>query len=168
MRSAIGGMLFVDEAYALVKDPKDTFGKEALDTLIKLVEDHREDLVVVLAGYPREMDELLSHNPGVRSRFPTVIAFDDYTVDELEEIARAMLAKASMRLDDGAERALREHLERVVRAGGAESGNGRAVRNIVERALRAQALRLANQGPEDLAGTISPDALCELTEADIA
>ena len=163
VRSAIGGMLFVDEAYALVKDPKDTFGKEALDTLIKLVEDHRDDLVVVLAGYPAEMEELLSHNPGVRSRFPTVIQFDDYEVTELEQIAGGMLAKASMRLDDGAKAAMRKTFEAIVKAGGKESGNGRAVRNVVEKALRAQAMRLAG-----LESTMSPAELSLLIERDFA
>jgi stage V sporulation protein K len=163
VRSAIGGMLFVDEAYALVKDPKDTFGKEALDTLIKLVEDHRDDLVVVLAGYPAEMEELLSHNPGVRSRFPTVIQFDDYEVGELEQIAGGMLSKASMRLDDGAKAAMRKTFEAIVKAGGKESGNGRAVRNVVEKALRAQAMRLAG-----LESTMSPAELSLLIERDFA
>ena len=81
------------QAYALVKDSKDSFGKEALDTLIKLVEDHRDDLVVILAGYPAEMNELMAHNPGVRSRFPTVIAFEDYSVAELMLIAEQIITK---------------------------------------------------------------------------
>ena len=80
-------MLFIDEAYALVSaDSKDSFGREALDTLMKLVEDHRDDLVVVLAGYPEEMKDLLAHNPGVASRFPSTIQFDDYTCEELMKV----------------------------------------------------------------------------------
>ncbi|KAH8097222.1 ATP binding protein [Aureococcus anophagefferens] len=94
--SALGGMLFVDEAYALVKDPKDTFGREALDALIKQIEDRRDDLVVVLAGYSGEMKELLQHNPGVKSRFPTVIHFEDYDAAELLAIARSMLEKQEL------------------------------------------------------------------------
>ena len=114
------------------------------------------------------MDELLSHNPGVRSRFPTTIRFDDYSADELEQIARGMLAKASMELDGAAEGAMRAHFDAIAAAGGKESGNGRAVRNVVERALRAQALRLASCGADEMDGTIKPDELCRLTADDFA
>merc|ERR1712066_689916 len=87
--SAMGGILFVDEAYALVsEDGKDSFGKEALDTLIKLIEDRRQDLVVILAGYPEEMNRLVGTNPGVKSRFPTNVLFEDYTEVELMQIAQ--------------------------------------------------------------------------------
>ncbi|KAH8050540.1 ATP binding protein [Aureococcus anophagefferens] len=109
--SALGGMLFVDEAYALVKDPKDTFGREALDALNKQIEDHRDDLVVVLAGYSGEMKELLQHNPGVKSRFPTVIHFEDYDAAELLAIARSMLEKQELRLSAGAEAKMAKILE---------------------------------------------------------
>merc|ERR1719261_183238 len=85
VEQAMGGVLFVDEAYALVsEDGKDSFGKEALDTLIKMIEDRRSDLVVILAGYPDEMQRLVASNPGVRSRFPTQVLFEDYTEDELD------------------------------------------------------------------------------------
>ena len=84
--SALGGILFVDEAYALVSDERDSFGKEALDTLMKLTEDYRDDLVVILAGYPGDMDTLLSRNPGLKSRFATTILFDDYTAEELMQV----------------------------------------------------------------------------------
>merc|ERR1712070_171686 len=89
---AMGGVLFVDEAYALVsEDGKDSFGKEALDTLIKMIEDRRSDLVVILAGYPEEMERLVATNPGVRSRFPTQVLFEDYSEEELMQIAEGML-----------------------------------------------------------------------------
>merc|ERR1719453_836681 len=92
VEQAMGGVLFIDEAYALVsEDGKDSFGKEALDTLIKMIEDRRQDLVVILAGYPDEMERLVSTNPGVRSRFPTSIGFEDYTEEELMQIAEQML-----------------------------------------------------------------------------
>merc|ERR1719261_1253583 len=90
---AMGGVLFIDEAYALVsEDGKDSFGKEALDTLIKMIEDRRQDLVVILAGYPDEMERLVSTNPGVKSRFPTHVLFEDYSDIELMSIAEQMLS----------------------------------------------------------------------------
>merc|ERR1719331_2086246 len=107
VNQAIGGVLFIDEAYALVsEDGRDSFGKEALDTLIKMIEDRRSELVVILAGYPAEMERMVGTNPGVRSRFPTEVTFEDYTVEELDQIAKLMLkadgftlsSKASERL----------------------------------------------------------------------
>ena len=142
VQKALGGVLFVDEAYALVKDDKDQFGREALDTLIKLVEDYRDDLVVVLAGYPKEMQDMIGHNPGVKSRFPTVIMFDDYSVDELMQIADIVLGKSHMELGQGAREALESHCSRIASCKNADNGNGRAVRNIMEKAIRHQALRL--------------------------
>ena len=106
VETALGGILFVDEAYALVSDDRDTFGKEALDTLMKGTEDHRDDLVVILAGYPGDMDKLLSRNPGLKSRFATTIGFADYTEDELMQIADSMLAADMFVLSDGARAAL--------------------------------------------------------------
>merc|ERR1712190_615184 len=101
---AMGGVLFIDEAYALVsEDGKDSFGKEALDTLIKMIEDRRQDLVVILAGYPDEMDRLVSTNPGVKSRFPTQVLFEDYSQAELMEIAIRMLANDGFTLSRSAE-----------------------------------------------------------------
>jgi len=103
VESALGGVLFVDEAYSLVgEDGKDSFGKEALDTLIKLVEDFRSDLVVILAGYSVEMGKLLDSNPGLRSRFPNALAFDDYTPEELLEIADQMLLQDYLLMSDAA------------------------------------------------------------------
>ena len=158
---AIGGMLFVDEAYALVKDEKDSFGKEALDTLIKLVEDKRDELVVVLAGYPTEMDELMAHNPGVRSRFPTVILFEDYNVSELTAIAKGFLKKQHLNMTEEAEATLEKKLTAMVTAEDVQNGNGRAVRNMMEAAMRGQALRLADDG-----ATLRPSELSLLTAAD--
>lgn len=145
VESALGGVLFVDEAYALVgEDGKDTFGREALDTLLKLVEDYRTDLVVILAGYSSEMVKLFDANPGLRSRFPTVLEFADYSPDEMLEIAEQMLLQDVMILSHDGERRLQEVLAEVTSDGGDPrmGGNGRAVRNILERAKRNQALRL--------------------------
>mmetsp|Transcript_43939 Transcript_43939/g.135783 ORF Transcript_43939/g.135783 Transcript_43939/m.135783 type:complete len:835 (+) Transcript_43939:122-2626(+) len=149
VESALGGVLFVDEAYALVgEDGKDSFGREALDTLIKLVEDYRSDLVVIIAGYSKEMEKLLDTNPGLRSRFPTVLEFNDYSPEELLEIADQMLLQDVLLLSQAASERLRCLLQEVNCGSGPKSGdaraagNGRAVRNVLERAKRNQAVRL--------------------------
>eukprot|EP00929_Paragymnodinium_shiwhaense_P120472 TRINITY_DN92422_c0_g1_i1.p1 TRINITY_DN92422_c0_g1~~TRINITY_DN92422_c0_g1_i1.p1 ORF type:complete len:821 (-),score=222.45 TRINITY_DN92422_c0_g1_i1:101-2563(-) len=140
---AMGGVLFVDEAYALVsEDGKDSFGKEALDTLLKLIEDRRQDLVVILAGYPDEMERLVSTNPGVRSRFPTQVLFEDYSPVELMQIAEQMLKSDGFMLSSDAAKTLGTILAKVNHDGGREGGNGRAVRNLLESARRKMAVRL--------------------------
>merc|ERR1712032_127701 len=161
---AMGGVLFVDEAYALVsEDGKDSFGKEALDTLIKLIEDRREDLVVILAGYPDEMTRLVSTNPGVKSRFPTQVLFEDYSQAELMEIAITMLANDGYVLSNGASEMLSTLLTDVASKKGREQGNGRAVRNLLEQARRRMAVRLQSS---QKGGSRSKDELCTLDKAD--
>lgn len=169
VESALGGVLFVDEAYALVgEDGRDSFGREALDTLIKMVEDYRQDLVVILAGYSSEMARLIEANPGLRSRFPTIIEFDDYTAEELLEIADRMLLQDVMILSNSASERLKAILHSIVPKPGAEhdrqAGNGRAVRNILERARRNQALRLQKEAS---GGKVhSQEELCTLVPED--
>jgi AAA+ superfamily predicted ATPase len=159
--SALGGMLFVDEAYALVAgDSKDAFGREALDTLIKLVEDHRDNLVVVLAGYNNEMNTLINQNPGVRSRFPTVINFEDYTREELMAIAVGIVKKTGLNLTDGAKECLMVNFQAMMDSK-ERNGNGRTVRNIIERAMRAQAVRLGQTHK-----TLKAGELCDLIADD--
>jgi len=167
VESALGGVLFVDEAYALVgEDGKDSFGKEALDTLIKLVEDYRTDLVVIIAGYTAEMGKLLDSNPGLRSRFPNVMGFPDYTPDELLEIADQMLLQDVLMMSDAASQRLKSLLADLaspekLQGDGRASGNGRAVRNILERAKRNQAMRLQRDGPK-----MTKEELCTLQPED--
>ena len=163
VETALGGILFVDEAYALVSDDRDTFGKEALDTLMKGTEDHRDDLVVILAGYPGDMDKLLSRNPGLKSRFATTIGFADYTEDELMQIADSMLAADMFVLSEGARAALMTIFVCMATVHDRENGNGRAVRNLLERAKRSQALRLM-----ELGGKRTKEELTLLTEEDFA
>ncbi|GAM12823.1 AAA family ATPase [Mesobacillus selenatarsenatis] len=140
LEKALGGILFIDEAYALMGDGQD-FGQEAIDTVVKLMDDHRENLIVILAGYEEDMEQLLDSNAGLRSRFPNVITFPDYSVDELVEISIRILKPKGYELSpDGAE-ALRGICARV--EGGASSGNGRLARNICEAAIRQHALRLS-------------------------
>jgi stage V sporulation protein K len=150
IKKARGGILFIDEAYSLARGGEKDFGKEAIDTLVKGMEDYCEDLVVILAGYPAEMDYFLSLNPGLPSRFPLMIEFPDYTVDELVKIAKQMLRERDYEFTIEAERKLYYHIEELLegRSGGKFS-NGRYIRNLIEKAIRKQAVRLLHEGRYD-------------------
>jgi stage V sporulation protein K len=142
VRRALGGVLFVDEAYSLCRGGEKDFGREATDVLVKAMEDRRADFALILAGYGAEMDRLLQSNPGLRSRFPVHLDFPDYTVDQLLQIAEAMVTQRGYRLAAAA----RQRVMEILRAPGARAvlstGNARLVRNLIERALRRQAIRL--------------------------
>lgn len=145
---ALGGVLFIDEAYALApRDSEEDFGHEAIATLVKLMEDHRADLVVVVAGYEEDMDHFLSSNPGLASRFARRIRFPDYTDAELGAIFRAMAASTEIDLAPGVEERVAQLLASTPRGPG--FGNGRFVRTVFERALGRQALRLTGAGDSD-------------------
>ncbi len=135
------GVLLIDEAYALVRGGERDFGREAIDTIVKLIEDRRDRIVVVMAGYPDEMEELIASNPGLRSRFPKVIHFPDYTTDELLRIIDTLGDKGGYRLDPGARARARIWLDAITRDKG--FGNGRTARNLFEYAVSTQATRLA-------------------------
>jgi hypothetical protein len=146
------GVLLIDEAYALVRGGERDFGREAIDTIVKLIEDRRDRIVVVMAGYPDEMDELIGSNPGLRSRFPKVIHFPDYTTDELLSIIDTLGEKGGYHLDPGARARARIWLDAVPRDKG--FGNGRTARNLFEHAVATQATRLvAVEQPTDEALT---------------
>ncbi|QXJ20377.1 AAA family ATPase [Actinomadura graeca] len=163
VESALGGVLFVDEAYAL-HAPGADFGPEAVAELLRLMEEHRHDLVVIVAGYDREMREFLACNPGLASRFPRVLRFPDYTDDELTEIFAAMAADAGFRVPPGALAAVRRLLPR--RGRGARFGNAREMRNLLDRAVAVQARRItAPGGAED--GPPDGEAVRTLRRADI-
>lgn len=134
---AIGGVLFIDEAYALAGDQ---YGEEAIDTLVKEMEDHRDDLVVIVAGYPVPMASFISANPGLASRFRTVIGFDDFTDDELTEIFARLAADSDYAPTDACLDRFRELLRATPRGEG--FGNGRFSRNMLEGAISRQAWRL--------------------------
>jgi SpoVK/Ycf46/Vps4 family AAA+-type ATPase len=138
--TALGGVLLIDEAYALARGGDNDFGMEATDTLVKLIEDHREEVAVIAAGYPDEMHEFIESNPGLRSRFPKTIHFPDYTTDELLSIFESMCKKASYTV--GKEAAIRaaEVFHGQPRDKG--FGNGRIARNLFESAMAMQASRL--------------------------
>lgn len=143
VKKAIGGILFVDEAYSLARGGEKDFGKEAIDTLVKHMEDKQHEFILILAGYQREMEDFLRTNPGLVSRFPIIVDFPDYTVDELMEICMRMLKEREYLLSKEAEWKLREHLNQMktVMLPSAFS-NGRYIRNVLEKSIRTQAMRL--------------------------
>jgi stage V sporulation protein K len=148
IRRALDGVLFIDEAYALAPgDERQDFGPEAIETLLKRMEDYRHRLVVIVAGYPRLMHRFLQSNPGLRSRFSREITFPDYSTDDLVEITRKLGADYEYSLDADAVQALCQILGGAARGEG--FGNARFARTLFEQALNAQALRLAGvQGAE--------------------
>ena len=160
VEEALDGILFIDEAYALANDADSGgFGKEAIDTLVKCIDDYRDRLVVILAGYAREMEQFLETNPGLKSRFPTVIDFPDYSVDELMLMTERMFDEQSYVLTEGAKAKLR-----AVYAEAKDNphfGNGRFARNLFEKALRNQAMRL-NSVPD-----LTKSLLVTIEEEDI-
>jgi len=147
---ALDGVLFVDEAYALVQGGPTDFGHEALAALLKRMEDHRDRLAVVLAGYTAPMDALLASNPGLRSRFPTHLDFPSYAADELAEIFRRVAGGYDYRLTPEADARLVEVCARMRAAAGADFGNARAVRNLFEDAISAHASRVVDRDDADL------------------
>jgi stage V sporulation protein K len=150
IKKALGGVLFIDEAYSLGRGGEKDFGKEAIDTLVKHMEDKQHEFILILAGYSNEMDYFLSLNPGLHSRFPLVFQFPDYTVEELMEIGKRMLNEKEYLLSHDAERKLKEHLTFLKMNLQASSfSNGRYVRNIIEKSIRSQAMRLLLQSNYD-------------------
>lgn len=144
IQSALGGVLFIDEAYALCRDKNDVFGLEAIDALTKAIEDYRDDLVVILAGYKDEMESFLKTNSGLKSRFPNVIDFEDYTASEMVEIADILAKAKGYKIVDDCNDALLRLFEKSQIKGRNDSGNGRMVRNIIEGAIIEQSKRIIN------------------------
>lgn len=143
IKRALGGILFIDEAYSLGRGGEKDFGKEAIDTLVTHMENRANEFILILAGYPQEMERFLQLNPGLKSRFPIIIEFPDYTVDELMKIAQKLVREKEYQFSPDAERKLREHLVLVKTLYHTKHfSNGRYIRNIVEKSIRAQAMRL--------------------------
>ena len=143
INEAMGGILFIDEAYTLAKGGND-FGQEAIDTILKAMEDNRENFVVIVAGYPEPMEQFLESNPGLKSRFNKNIIFEDYSEEELLSIFRFFCQPYQMKLSGDAERNLKAYLGWLVQNKDANFANGREMRNLFESALSYQANRLAN------------------------
>jgi SpoVK/Ycf46/Vps4 family AAA+-type ATPase len=141
LESALGGVLFIDEAYSLKQGPEDSFGQECIDVLLKFMEDHRDDLVIVVAGYDEPMNAFFDSNPGVRSRFPITVKFEDYSDADLSQILLSMAEERSLVVEPQVVSAAVRQLskERAAR----NFGNARAVRNLLEKGTRRQAVRLA-------------------------
>ncbi len=154
------GMLFIDEAYTLARGGTNDFGREAIDQIVKLMEDRRDRLVLVVAGYSGEMAEFLDANPGLRSRFPTVVDFPDYSTDELVEIVVRLGERQRYELDDTAVEALRGLLGAAPRGQG--FGNARLARNLFEAAVANHASRVIRTGGEP-----TTDALTTLVAEDL-
>ena len=142
IESALGGVLFIDEAYSLYRGEQDSFGLEAIDTLVKGMEDHRDELVVILAGYSREMETFLAANSGLASRFPNQIEFPDYTADELLEITQVLAKNKGYRLAESCTTPLQSYYEHRQALDSRTAGNGRLARNTLEKAIFNQSRRL--------------------------
>jgi len=150
VEKAVGGILFIDEAYALASSGTNDFGGEAIDTLVKLMEDHRDNLVVIVAGYTEEMKHFLKSNTGLVSRFNRFIHFPDYTTQELVDILGGMAEKAGLKLEEGLKKKIYKYLDGMETKVRDEFGNARGIRNLFETMVVNQANRLVTMENCDL------------------
>ncbi len=161
IKSAIGGVLFIDEAYALTSGGLNDFGGEAIEILLKRMEDDRGNLVVVVAGYPDEMEQFIQSNPGLQSRFNRYFKYDHFDVDGLMQIFKLYVKKADFKLTEDAEEKLLEILERLHKKQHRGFGNARTMRNLFEKIIERQANRIVSITP------ITEEILITLLEEDI-
>ena len=159
--SALDGVLFIDEAYSLISGGKNDFGKEAIATLLKRMEDDRDRLVVILAGYSKEMKEFIDSNPGLQSRFNRYIDFPDYSAEELYQIFESNLKKFDYHLGNNVDSILKSYFQQAVVNKDRNFGNARFVRNFFEKTLENQSNRLAKET------NLTTEMLSEITESDI-
>ncbi len=145
IKQSLGGIMFVDEAYTLSQGGEKDFGREAIATIVKGMEDQRNNLLVVLAGYSSEMNRFIASNPGLKSRFPMHIEFPDYNDEELFRIALQMYEERDYQLSHRCRWKLKQHLGEFARSRHPYSGNARYVRNLVEKSIRWQALRIVDK-----------------------
>lgn len=161
INEAIGGVLFIDEAYSLVNDTQDSFGKEAIETLLKAMEDHRDELVVIVAGYENLMKDFIDSNPGLRSRFNKYFSSPDYDTEELAEIFERFCSQNGYETEQDTKELLREKFGKIYSVREEHFGNARTVRNIFEKAISNQADRLADYSE------ITDDNLMTISTQDI-
>lgn len=160
IESALGGVLFIDEAYSLTSKSENDFGSEAIDTLLKAMEDNREDLIVIVAGYDGLMDSFIHSNPGLESRFNRYLHFDDYTVEEMLQILDLQLKKGQYTLEEDAKDEVRAYIE-ASNTSSIAFGNARGIRNIFEKLLVEQANRLSTSN------TLTKEQLMTITKEDV-
>ncbi|MBR5230395.1 MAG: AAA family ATPase [Firmicutes bacterium] len=163
VKSALGGVLFIDEAYSLVQGDNDTYGKECIATVLKAMEDNRDNLVVIVAGYDDLMHKFIQSNPGLQSRFNKYIHFPDYTGEEMEKIFLLQCKSNGYKAEEAAQKLVREVFDRMYELRDENFGNGRTVRNLFEKVINCQATRLAAAKEEGL----TDDELMKITVADI-
>jgi hypothetical protein len=161
IQSALGGILFIDEAYALAGGAENDFGKEAIDTILKAMEDHRDELVVIVAGYQGPMAKFLASNPGLESRFNKYFYFADYTGEELHKIFSGMCTKNGYKADEELETHLKDYFKEVYETRDDNFGNGRDVRNLFESLIAVQSNRVA------ALESVTVEDLMTLTKADL-
>ncbi len=161
LKKAMGGVLFIDEAYYLYRPENERdYGQEAIEMLLQVMENQRDDLVVILAGYKERMDTFFQANPGFHSRIAHHIHFPDYTLDELIQIGELMVQQQHYTFDDASRRAFREYLERRIQQ--PHFSNARSVRNAIDRFKLRQANRLIQQG-----GCVQVEELARIDASDI-
>ena len=158
IKSAIGGVLFIDEAYSLHRGKDDAFGLECIDTLVKAMEDNRDNLIVILAGYKKEMSVFLESNSGLKSRFPNIINFKDYTGEELYQIACLQAKGKGYHIDEAVADKLTAYFNEVQSINPMEAGNGRLARNMIEDAILRQSTRLVSNPDSDMSELIEADS----------
>lgn len=162
INEALGGVLFIDEAYALVDTNGQGYGQEAIDTILKEMEDHRDDLAVIVAGYSEPMEKFIRSNPGLKSRFNRFVHFDDFAPEELFEIFQSLCKKNAYTTDEKASAIIKEHLTALSKSVGDDFANARTVRNFFETVIAKQATRISSEKDP------STEMLSTITEADVA
>ena len=157
IKSAIGGVIFIDEAYSLYRGKDDSFGLECIDTIVKAMEDNRDNLIVILAGYSKEMSVFMESNSGLKSRFPNLIHFPDYTGEELRKIAVIQAKSKGYKIAEDVLAPLEEYFTKVQSINAAEAGNGRLARNVVEDAILKQAGRIVKDPSAEMTELLLED-----------